>query len=236
MKKKITIMCLIALAAVFALAACANKSAPGGDNEGADAEALTSSGRKIIYTASFTIRCRDFDSCKSIVEKSLETDEWFDSVSYSDEYASYTARVKTERLDAYINGISNSVGADKINGFRKTATDVSLVYYSKQGQIDALEAEYARLITLMGDPATTISDLILINTRLSAVEYELQKVKGELNKFDSQLDYSTVYITVDKILYGWVVAVSIIGFLLIIVPGIAGLTIFLIRRKKNKTF
>jgi len=233
MKKKIAVLVMIALAAIFAFAACGKARSPGGDGGADGVDFIVPAGRKIIYTASFTIRCRDFEKSKNIVEKSLEAGEWFDSVSYSDGNARFRARVKTERLDEYISGISSSVGADNINSYRRTATDVSLDYYNKQGQIDALETEHARLLVIMAEPTTTISDLILINTRLSQVEYELQKVNGELNKFDSQLEYSTVDITIEKITYGWVIAVSIIGFIIAAGP-VTGLTIWFVKRRKVK--
>jgi len=232
MKKKMLLVIALALSAAFIFAACGKSGSPRSGEEGAESEFLASSGRKIIYTASFTISCRDFENCKNIVEKSLEADEWFDYVSYSDGYASFEARVKTERLDKYIKGVSDSVGADKINYYTKTARDVSLDYYDKEGQIEALETEQTRLTALMADVSTTVSDLILINTRLSQVEYELAKIRGELNKYDDKLEYSVVYITIEKITYGWVIALSVVMAVLLAGVPVA-LTIYSKQRKKN---
>ena len=146
--------------------------------------------RKIIYEVNLSINTVNLDEAIDDLSSRLESDEWFDRESISDTYATFTIRIKTERLDAFIDAIRDDY---KVYQFDKTGTDVSLQYQDKSNRILALETQIDRLLELYEN--ASLSDMIVINGQLSTLEVELQRLNGELTVFDSLVDYSEVNIT-----------------------------------------
>ncbi len=146
--------------------------------------------RKIIYEVNLSINTVNLDEAIDDLSSRLESDEWFDRESISDTYATFTMRIKTERLDAFIDAIRDDY---KVYQFDKTGTDVSLQYQDKSNRILALETQIDRLLELYEN--ASLSDMIVINGQLSTLEVELQRLNGELAVFDSLVDYSEVNIT-----------------------------------------
>lgn len=160
--------------------------------EGSSDEEATAE-RKIIYTANVGMSTYDFDGSVAKIRESLKGDEWFDSERVSDGYAYFAARVKSDRLDAFIAAIS----ADAENvSLEKNARDVSLAYQSKEDKLIALTEEKTLLQQYLDSGDITPSAAI---TRISEINTEIKRINGELAAFDSQIEYSTVYITVNKL-------------------------------------
>jgi len=152
---------------------------------------------KMVYSSSFYIETRDFDKLIAFVDGSLKDDEWFEWVSKSNYSARYTIRVKNTRLSEYEKALTDFAGKD-IYSYSKDAEDISLKYYDAQRRIDALTAELHKLGELYSDRATTLSDLFLINSRITQVESELLDIENRLAAYDGDIGYSIVEITVYK--------------------------------------
>ena len=222
MKKKAAVIIILVFLTVMLFTAC-SVAAPGDDGGESNIETgfVASNERKIVYTVSLSLDCEDLSAFAELIEKSLEADEWTDSVVKRDTSATYKLRVKTARLDAFCDKMMDAVGGDNVWSYQKSATDISLKYYDKKGQIDALVTERTRLVELMENGATTVSDLILISTRLAEVDFELQKLRGELYEFDSFLEYSVVEIDVSEISYAWVVVLVVFLCIVVAVATVA---------------
>ncbi len=199
MKRKIMLAIALALIIVLSLAACKsanmdfsledsgsyNSEAIEGDTTGAVAE------RKIIYSANTTLYADNIADTIDLIKSSLNADEWMDYESVSSSYARFDARVKSDRIDEYITAISEG---SRVASYSKTATDISLNYANKEALIASLEAERTRLNELYSTAA--INEMIQINTRLSQIDLEISRLQGELNSYDSLIEYSkvTVYL------------------------------------------
>lgn len=146
--------------------------------------------RKIVYEVTMHMNVTDLEEGIDDIASRIESDEWFDDESISDTYASFTIRIKTTRLDAFIQSIRDDY---KVYQYEKKGTDVSLQYQDKSNRILAIEAQIDRLLELYH--AASLSDMITINQQLSTLEVELQRLNGELAVFDSLVDYSEVHIT-----------------------------------------
>lgn len=147
--------------------------------------------RKIIYEVDMSINVSNINDVINDLPSRLEADEWFDRETVSGSSAYYTIRIKTERLDAFIDGIKEDYA---INRFEKSGTDISLQYQDKSNRILAIEAQITRLNDLY--ESASLSDMIVINQQLSELEVELQRLNGELLVFDSLVDYSEVHLTI----------------------------------------
>ncbi|ERJ11333.1 DUF4349 domain-containing protein [Haloplasma contractile] len=147
--------------------------------------------RKIIYKVDTDLTTNDITNSVNIIKDELNDDEWLDLEKISEYTAFLVVRVKSDRLDQFLDSISE--GHDVTN-FNKTATDVSLDYQDKSNLIRTYEAERDRLLELYEE--ASLNDMIEINRRLSEIEIEIQRLQGELNQFDSLVDYSEVKLNI----------------------------------------
>lgn len=262
--KKIKFL-LFGMILLFVLVGCKQSAdydkgndAPGNDENG-EAEALKDEGtvnRKIIYTVSAHISTDDLEGTHKSIKDSLQADEWFDIENVSNGTVQLTMRIKSARLEAFLDSLS-SYG--EVGNFNKEAKDISLNYENNMNKIASLEAELERLNELYAQ--ASIHEMITINQRISQVNLEIGQLNGELKRFDSLVDYSVVNLRIYEhklekeptfgssigraFIGGWnavvdllkffVIAISaLLPFSIIIVP-VGGAIFFTLRYKKKKT-
>lgn len=165
------------------------------DENSSDKETVTyssSSERKIIYNVSADLYIENnFEEKVEALKNSINDDEWTDYEIIRENFAQITFRIKTTRLDDFIDSLSNYGNAKNIS---KRATDVSLTYQDTTNQIMALEAERERLVELYDQ--ATIEEIIQINARISQIDKELRVLNGEIIRYDSQIEYSEVNVSI----------------------------------------
>lgn len=207
MKKKILSVLLILCLTLLIFTACAKTGAnmeydrapasPPGDSgsELPDTEnqgALSSADRKIIYSADVDLYTDNFKKTVAAVRSALKEDEWFDAENVSDGYAYFTARVKTARLNAFLDAITAESDSNHIN---RTATDISLSYQSKENRIAVLNEEKALLNAYAATLDKTPYEFI---TRIAQINAEITRLNRDIAEINSQIEYSTVYIKVHQ--------------------------------------
>lgn len=269
MKKKLllSVVCIILACLCFLSVGCAKNNDMGGgyypNNSGPESTDKSESGsdgsstetspdRKIIYSVYVSYVVDNLEGCEESISSKLKNDEWVESSSLSQDYATVVVRIKTERLDEFMSSLD---GLGEISSYTKESEDISERYYDKTVRKTALENEQTRLLELQ-EKATTLADLLAINTRLSEIDAELASINGTLNKYDSLVEYSTVTINLrvtyqgteytfwDQLLDGLSVGLDIAGGLLIFIicaipygavaMGIFFLVRYLVRRNKAK--
>ncbi len=176
------------------LTACSEYPTPGGQNQDSDDIVAfadeTSPERKILYEVDITFDVRDLETASDTLDGFLEADEWFDREVIMSNYRSYVIRVKTERLDAFIDALEDEF---TLRSYSKVGTDISLEYQDTTNAILSLEAQLARLLVLYDQ--ATLAEMIIINEQMSNIEVELASLQGTLNQFDSLAEYSEVTLT-----------------------------------------
>ncbi|MGN0783360.1 MAG: DUF4349 domain-containing protein [Christensenellales bacterium] len=269
MKKKLllSVVCIILACLCFLSVGCAKNNDMGGgyypNNSGPESTDKSESGsdgsstetspdRKIIYSVYVSYVVDNLEGCEESISSKLKNDEWVESSSLSQDYATVVVRIKTERLDEFMSSLD---GLGEISSYTKESEDISERYYDKTVRKTALENEQTRLLELQ-EKATTLADLLAINTRLSEIDAELASINGTLNKYDSLVEYSTVTINLrvtyqgteytfwDQLLDGLSIGLDIAGGLLIFIicaipygavaTGIFFLVRYLVRRNKAK--
>jgi hypothetical protein len=182
---------LILIFLIVLLSACSQNydgMSPSDDHQEQDSVNLnegSSPVRKIIYKAELTFYTSNLEEAIVETKALLQNDEWADIESISERSAQFTFRVKTERLDDILKQLNEQYKVTQVN---KTATDISLNYQDKSDRIVALEIQRTRLLELYD--VASFSDMILIAEQMSNIEAEIMKLEGELNQFDSLVDYS----------------------------------------------
>lgn len=214
--------------------------------------------RKVIYTINTALYTDNLNETVKSIRSSLNNDEWFDVENISNNSAYLEVRIKSTRVDTFINGLE-SLG--KISNFNRTGEDISLKYEDNMNMIAALENELARLNVLYEN--ASVDEMIRINKRISEITTEINGLKGLLKNYDSLVDYSVIKISIKskeqiyETSFGgkikntfkgaWnavvnvlkalvLVIIAIIPFLVIIIPvGSVIIIIYSYRKKKQNT-
>ena len=170
-----------------------------------DGSAALPESRKWIITVDMDVETEDLDALLSALGEQIEAMEGYveaqrvyNGSSYSSRRyrsASMTVRIPADRVDSFteqVAGVSNVVSRNK------DLQDVTLSYTATESRMNALQAEEARLLELMAQ-AEDMSDLLEIESRLTDVRYELESVTSQLRLYDNQVDYATIYLSIDEV-------------------------------------
>lgn len=109
--------------------------------------------------------------------------------------AELTIRIPAQQLDAFVQSVED---ASNITNTRETTDDVTLSYVEHESQVKALETEQARLLELLAK-AETMEDILKIESRLTNIRGQLEKVKSQLRVYDNQVNYGTVYLNITEV-------------------------------------
>ena len=108
---------------------------------------------------------------------------------------SLTLRIPSDQLDAFVEQ-AKQVGI--VTASSISETDVTDQYTDTDRRLQAYQKQYDRVLEMM-DQATTVEELIQIESELSRLEMEIESCQGTLNYWDARVNYSTVYIYVDEV-------------------------------------
>ena len=152
----------------------------------------------------------------------------FETTAYDEFLASLTACVGqfggyTEASETYGGGVYSSyrssrsayvtlrIPADRYDGFMETVCglgavthrsesteDVTMSYTDTESRVRALETEYQTLLDILAK-AESLEDVILLQSRISDVNYQLDSYKSQLRKYDDLISYCTVYVDVSEV-------------------------------------
>lgn len=145
--------------------------------------------RKIIYEVDVEYDVDDLNEAASFLQSIMQSDEWMDKEVRGEQVYVFDARIKTERLDLFLNALN---GEFELMTYQKVGTDISLQYQNMSNRVLALQTQLDRLLVLY--ESASLSDMIVINREISEIEVELAQLQGSLNQFDSLVEYSEVHI------------------------------------------
>jgi len=109
--------------------------------------------------------------------------------------ADLTIRIPVENLDSFISHVE---GATNIVTYRENTDDITLRYVATASRIAALETEQARLLELLAQ-AENMSDLLMIEQRLTEVRAELEQYTSQKRLYDNMVDFATVNLSVTQV-------------------------------------
>ena len=109
--------------------------------------------------------------------------------------ASLTIRIPAEKLDDFVNHVSDN---SNITSTNETADDITLSYIATESRIAALETEQARLLELLAK-AESMEDLLKIESRLTNVRTELEEITSQKKLYDNMVAYGTIYLQLSEV-------------------------------------
>ncbi len=175
-----------------------------GSGEESIAEALPEN-RKWVITMNIDTETEDMDAALSslnqqirelngyIQEQNIRNGSSYSSSRYRS--ASLTVRIPAEQLDTFTGSLTEFTN---VVSSSRSAEDITLSYVDTETRITALETERDRLLELM-EQAETMSDLLEIESRLTDVNYELERYGSRLRTMDNQVSYATIYLSVREV-------------------------------------
>lgn len=188
------------------------------DAEYAEAEEQDGSGEtgtgeinpdKIIYSGEAQVETRNFDDSIAMLMEMLEQyGGWIESSSLSganyysisrgnsgNRSASYTLRIPSDKFETVMNSLSQLGNVPYTHTYSE---NVTAQYYDTQARLTAYETQEARLLEMM-EKAETVSDVITIEEKLTELRYQIESLQSTLNNWDRQVNYSSLYVTVDEV-------------------------------------
>ena len=186
-----------------------------GSTESGDAADGQSSNRKIIYTGNISLQSLEYEkSAESIHGKITGYGGFIESedTSNDDPYWYYkertgsasqktrrnmnvTARIPADKFDAFMKDLEND---GQVISTSVNARNISVKYANHEASRKALEIEQKRLLDMM-EKAETVEYMIAVEARLTDVERELNDEKTQLSDMDRDVNFSTVYISLQEV-------------------------------------
>lgn len=159
--------------------------------------------RKWVITMNLSAETENLDDALTqLTEKITQSGGYVESQSYngnarnsSRRSAYITVRVPTDQLDGFVENVS---GMTNVVSSSRYVEDITLSYTDTEGRVNALKTEEARLLELM-EQAETMSDLLDIEERLTEVRYQLENYTSTLRRYDNQVDYATVSLSLSEV-------------------------------------
>lgn len=164
---------------------------------------------KIIYSAYGELETTEFDASvqavydlveryNGFIETSSITGNDLQSAAYSyfqGRIAQFTLRVPSDSYSTVTSDL-NSVG--NVTYLTSDATNITAQYTDVQAQLSAYETQEERLLEIM-EQATTVEDMIQLESRLGEVRSEIEQLKTQLENWDRQVNYSTVSLVINEV-------------------------------------
>lgn len=156
---------------------------------------------KVITTIDLQFETTEFDESNeelnTIIEKHQGYVEYsnisFSSRNYRN--GDYVIRVPKRNVQNFKTDL-NTVGNKTRESLNKQ--DVTKQYTDTESRLRVLEVKEKRILALM-EKATKIEDIIALETQLSEIIYEKEKLQSSLMDLDDKVDFSTINLYIQEV-------------------------------------
>ena len=167
-----------------------------------DSKSDVTAGRKIIYTSSFNLETKEYDkSIATLDALCAELNAWYESSnSYGtaengDRNAYFTVRVPVENYRAFVSR-QGSIGV--IVSSSENNRDVTEQYVDAEARLASATLREERVLQILAN-ADQLDEVLTLERELSDIRYEIESITGTLRKYDSQVSYSTVTVSIREV-------------------------------------
>lgn len=161
--------------------------------------------RKLIKTVSLWLETTVFDKLKKQVEDTVASyGGYIENSDYSapqngGQLRSYslTARIPADKLDAFVE---ETGWEGTVTNKSENVEDVTLDYVDKTAYKESLEKEYEKVMELL-EQAKDLDQILLLESKLSDLRYEINSYESQLRIYDNQIDYASIHIYISEVEY-----------------------------------
>lgn len=176
-----------------------------GGTEVTEDQAQRKTARKLIKNVDMSVETESFDALMANIESKvdflggyIEQSDVYNG-SYQSNYRSRNAslkiRVPAEELDSFVDEVA---AQSNITNKSESVEDVTLKYVDLESHKKALRAEEESLIAML-EKAETIEDIIVIQSQLTDVRYQIESMESQLRTYDNKIQYSTVWLNIYEV-------------------------------------
>ena len=162
--------------------------------------------RKIIKNADLSFETTAYDeflaslnACVAQYGGYTESSETYGGGVYSSYRSSRSAyvtlRIPADRYDGFMETVC---GLGAVTHRSESTEDVTMSYTDMESRVRALETEYQTLLDILAK-AESLEDVILLQSRISELNYQMDSYKSQLRKYDDLISYCTVRISVNEV-------------------------------------
>lgn len=174
--------------------ASAPEPSPGGGSYGG-----VPANAKIIYTANLALETKEFDTASKALAALVEDmGGYFESRTVNQGYyrsMDAVVRVPVANFTSFLDRAGETAHAVNRSEY---LDDVSEAYYDQESRLTTQRVKLERLQELLGK-AEDMADIITIESAISETELEIEYLTGSLRKYDSQINYSTVSLSLSEV-------------------------------------
>lgn len=161
--------------------------------------APTETARKLVHTASLTLRTTAFDADAKRVQDLLaemggyveNLYQYGDPQNGSARSLSLSMRIPADQLDAFLSGAE---AISRVTDRSESTTDMTVQYTDNAARLKTLRDKMARLEQLMAQ-AENVSDLVEIENAIADTQYQIDLYETSQRDIDRRVDMSSVNVT-----------------------------------------
>ncbi|MFD2706629.1 DUF4349 domain-containing protein [Salibacterium lacus] len=178
----------------------ADNTGSGGEQEGAATDTKTSD-RMVIYNGTLSLEVENYDESRSAIETQVENmggyivESSVESGEGNERTGSLSVRIPQEQFSSFMTA-AEEAGTTVLNRSTK-GEDVTEQYVDLESRLRSKETQEERLTAFMEEAGNTDA-LLQISEDLSAVQEEIEQLKGEMNYLENHANYATVDITLHE--------------------------------------
>ena len=156
---------------------------------------------KMIYTARMEVETTGFDAADADLRTLVEVlGGYFEQAAvhnYGSGYRSgdYTVRIPADQYRPFLERVGTLC---HVTYQEESSDNVSTAYYDAESRLVTQQTKLERLQNLLAQ-AENMEDIITIESAISDTELEIEQLTGTLRHYDSLVDFSTVYITLQEV-------------------------------------
>lgn len=110
-------------------------------------------------------------------------------------YGSMTVRVPSDQFDAAMAALKEL--AVYVDSEYTNADNITEAYMDLEARLNNLKEEEAQYLAIL-DKAVTVEEILQVTDYLSEVRYEIESAEGQLKYYDTNVDYSTITLTLTE--------------------------------------
>ena len=178
-------------------------NAAGGSGDVKAPASQNTQNEKIIKTVELSVETKEYEAYLKSLTASVSAAGGYvetsttdlGSSAYSNRYATYTVRIPSANLDAFINA-ANEKGT--VVSKTENQQNVTLEYVDLESRIEAYKTEKATLTGLL-EKAASLENVLAIQERLSEVNYQIETYTSQLKVLENRVSYSTVTMRINEV-------------------------------------
>ncbi len=141
--------------------------------------------RKIIYNASMRIEVDEIEEqTKAVIAKAKHQGGYM----VSSDIDNVTVRIPAEKLNAFMDEVATMGEVESRNVYSQ---DVTEAYADMDIRLENAKKSRKRYLELL-NKADKVSDILEIERELERLNTQIEQLKGQLNSYDKQIQYSSV--------------------------------------------